>query len=190
MVRTEEEVVVEAVEMDAVAEKETVDTKTDVTEDVVAADVDTMITIEVDEEAVDVDVKMDGMHRTLIYLASNLTFTDDQWYGFDAQQRDAINALRSFRNQQRQVNRMGRDHYADHSRLRDDSSTLDTQTYHPPVRHIYELNVSRDGHPLPPTVNGEVPQPPQGGRNSGNNSRGGSVSAQNAGSAFGRRSQN
>ena len=121
---------------------------------------------------------------------NNLTFTDDQWYGFDAQQRDTINALRSFRNQQRQVNRMGWDHYGDYSRQRDDSSTLDTQTYQPPVRHIYEFNVSRDGHPLPPTANGEVPQPPQSGRNSGNNSRGGSVSAQNAGSAFGRRSQN
>ena len=79
---------------------------------------------------------------------NNLTFTDDQWYGFDAQQRDAINTLPSFRNQQCQVNRMGRDHYGHHSRLRDDSSTLDTHTY-PPVRHIYELNVSRDGHPLP-----------------------------------------
>ena len=121
---------------------------------------------------------------------NNLTFTGDQWYGFDAQQREAINALSSFRNQQRQVNRMGRNHYGDHSRLRDDSSTLVTDTYPPPVRHIYELNISRGEHPLPPRVSDEVLQPPQGGRNNGNNNQGGSVPAQNARSAFGRRSQN
>ena len=67
-------------------------------------------------------------------------------------------------------------------RGRDDASTLDT-TLQPPVRHIYELNVGQSNHPLPPRVSGNViPQAP-----SGNNSQGGSVSTQNAGSAFGRR---
>ena len=75
MVGTEEEAVVEAVEMDVVDEKEAIDIKTDVTEDVVVADADTMITIEVEEEAVDVDIKMDGMHRTLTYLSYQATLT-------------------------------------------------------------------------------------------------------------------
>ena len=75
MVETEEEAVVEAVEMDVVDETEATDIKTDVTEDVVAADADTMITTAVDEEAVDVDVKMEGMHQTLTYLAYQATST-------------------------------------------------------------------------------------------------------------------
>ena len=64
MVGTEEEAVVGAVEIDVVDEEEAIDIKTGVTEDVVAADADTMITTEVDEEAVDVDVKMEGIHQT------------------------------------------------------------------------------------------------------------------------------
>ena len=75
MVGTEEEAVVEAVEMDVVDGKEAIDIKTDVTEDVVAADADTMITIEVDEEAVGVVVKVDEMHRMLTYLAYQATLT-------------------------------------------------------------------------------------------------------------------
>ena len=111
---------------------------------------------------------------------NNLTFTDEQWHGFDHNQKNAVHALRAFRNQQRRVSSMGRG-YDDHNQNRqgDDGSTLDTQP--PPVRHIYELNVQQP--PLPPRAEGS-----QAPRTPSDNSRG--TSSQQAGSAFGRRSHN
>ena len=116
---------------------------------------------------------------------TNLTFTDDVWYGFDQQQKDAVNALRSFRNQERQVNSFRRGN-GEHYRGRDDASTLETNTQ-PPVRHVYEISVNphNGGAPLPPRASGDsAPQPPS---NNGGNSRGGATPSHSAGSAFGRR---
>ena len=104
---------------------------------------------------------------------SNLSFPDDQWYGFSQPQRNAINSLRNFRNQQRYVNSMT-------NRDRDEISTLGAQSQ-TPVRHVYELNVVNPPA-LPPHPNESVtPTPPNG-------NRGGSISSQHAGNAFGRRS--
>ena len=109
---------------------------------------------------------------------TNLTFTDDVWYGFDQQQKDAVNALRAFRNQERQVNSFRRGNGGD------ETSTLDTASQ-PPVRHVYEISVNpNNGVPLPPRANGDsAPQPPS----SSSGSHRGSTPSHSAGSAFGRR---
>ena len=75
MVGTEEKAMIEAMEMDVVDEEEAIDIKTDITEDVVAADADTMIITKVDEEALDVDAKMEEMHQTWTYLPYQATST-------------------------------------------------------------------------------------------------------------------
>jgi hypothetical protein len=109
---------------------------------------------------------------------NDLTFSDEQWYGFDRSQRDAINALRAYRNQERQVNSMGRNR-DDNGHRDDDGSTLTS----PPIRHVYEVNIPP---PLPPRAEGnEAPQPP-----SNDNGANRSTQSNNAGSAFGRRSRN
>ena len=64
---------------------------------------------------------------------NNLTFTDDQWYGFDYNQRNAINALRAFRYQQRRVSSVGRGYDNNsHNGRADNGSTLETNQQ-PPV---------------------------------------------------------
>ncbi len=111
---------------------------------------------------------------------TNLSFSDEQWYSFDHKQKDAVNALRALRNQERQVNSVenGRNDRHRH----DDGSTI-TSNMPPPVRHVYELNVAP---PLPPAPEGnQVSQP-----SSNDNGGGRSVQSNNAGAAFGRRSRN
>ena len=118
---------------------------------------------------------------------TNLTFTDEQWYGFDRNQRDAINALRAYRNQERHVNSFERNR-SYMSRHGDDGSTLASGGMHPPMRNIYDMNMAP---PLPPRPDtNEAPQQPPSEDNNDTNRGGRSTQSSNAGAAFGRRSRN
>lgn len=99
-----------------------------------------------------------------IDINGNLDFDDNTWYGFTDEAREEIKKIRSMQRQRRSIN-------AIFSHADDGSATTD----HRSISNM-SVHIPNDGQTLPPAPTGDAPQRP-----------GGSISSQNAGSAFGRR---
>ena len=108
---------------------------------------------------------------------NDLSFSDEQWYGFSDEQRDTVTALRRLRGNRHQ------------SQLteRDDISSLGDTTNDQNNRHIYQLVQ------LPPAPTNNNPIAPQdnspltnNNQNSNNGNSGPTIRSTQAGNAFGR----
>ena len=105
---------------------------------------------------------------------NNLSFPDDRWYNFSNEQRNAINALRRFRNNSHQDNNAS----DELSSLGNSAARGDDND-----RHIYQLT-----H-MPPALTGEPINPPTQlpNGNATATRTAPSINSNNAGSAFARR---